>query len=141
MSLAEDLDDVESSIALNAIASTFSLTSTSKLKKTSPVHEHCRAPTQRERQEKTGLKWIWCKHCTNSSYSAQSTTNMRNHLIRVHEIDVSLSTPTVRTIATESINALYAKLLLSLGAIKNTLTKRYSGEQLIKKLSTRLSWI
>jgi hypothetical protein len=46
---------------------------------------------------------------------------MRNHLIRVHEIDVSLSTPAVRATATDSIEALYTKLLIQLGSSKDNL--------------------
>ena len=46
---------------------------------------------------------------------------MRNHLIRVYEIDGSPSTPAVHATATGSIEALYTKLLIQLGSSKDIL--------------------
>ena len=89
-----------------------SIPSTKKSRKSSPVHEHCRTPTPEEREEKPESKWIWCKHCP---HVAQSTTNIRNHLRVAHEIVVPTAISAVRTIAAETVESLYTKLLLQLG--------------------------
>ena len=103
MSAFLDVDESES----------FSLLSASSLtkKKRSLVHEHCRDPTPEEKEEKSESKWMWCKHC---QYVGQSTTNMRNHLQSKHEILVPQNKSS-RTIATETVEALYDKLLRKLG--------------------------
>ena len=66
------------------------------------------------------MEWIWCKHCP--KYPAQSTTNMRQHLESVHGITVSKAPGSgIRTTATETVEALYTKLLLRLGDSKDDL--------------------
>ena len=82
-----------------------------KSRKSSPVHDHCRTPTAKEKEEKPDKRWLWCKHC---SYAAQSTTNIKNHLLSAHNINVLLAASN-RTRATETVDALYDKLLLQLG--------------------------
>jgi hypothetical protein len=107
-------ETVEGTIeAANSIAS-------KKSRKISPVHEHCRRPTPEEAKEKQESKWIWCKYCP--SYSSQNTTNMRIHLNSTHGITVDKASHShVRTSATETVDALYTKLLLRLGESKSDL--------------------
>ena len=84
--------------------------SAKKSRKSSPVHDHCRTPTAKEKEEKPDKRWLWYKHC---SYAAQSTTNIKNHLLSVHDINILLAASN-RTRATETVDALYDKLLLQL---------------------------
>lgn len=120
----QEIEEFELSLTSNAFEGTVetanSIPSTKKSRKTSPVHEHCRTPTPEEKQEKPELKWIWCKHCP--KYPAQSTTNMRQHLESVHGITVNKAPDSgIRTTATETVAALYTKLLLRLGDSKDDL--------------------
>ena len=122
--MSSEIEDFELSLALNtaeAMSKTAnSAPSTQKSRKTSPVHEHCRTLTLEERQEKPGSQWIWCKYCP--KFPAQSTTNMRQHLDSVHGITTSkVPDSSIRTTATETIKALYTKLLLRLGNSKDDL--------------------
>lgn len=78
------------------------------------------ASTSSTRQEKPGSKWIQCKYCLNPS--AQSTTIMSQHLDSVLGITISMAPDfSVRTTATETIEALYTKLLLRLVDSKDDL--------------------
>jgi hypothetical protein len=120
------IEDFELSLTSNTIEGTIevadSTTSGKKSRKFSPVHEHCRTPTINEIEERPDPKWIWCKHCPN--YSAQNTTNMRQHLARIHGISIAkISDSGIRTTATETVEALYTKLLLQLGNSKDDLDK------------------
>ncbi|KAF1988405.1 hypothetical protein K402DRAFT_391639, partial [Aulographum hederae CBS 113979] len=120
----QDIEDFELSLTSNTFEETtetvHSLASTRNSRKSSPVHQHCRPPTSDERKEKPESKWIWCKYCSN--YSAQSTTNMKQHLQRIHEINVDLKADSsIRSGATETVEALYAKLLLQLNDSRNDL--------------------
>ena len=122
----QEIEDFELSITSNAVEGTIdtinSISLTKKSRKTSPIHEHCRMPTTEERQKKPGSQWIWCKYC--SSYPAQSTTNMRQHLESIHEITISKAPDSsIRITATETIEALYTKLLLQLGNSKEDLDR------------------
>jgi uncharacterized membrane protein YheB (UPF0754 family) len=66
---------------------------------------------------------------------------MRNHLIRVHEIDVSLSTPAVRATATDSIEALYTKLLIQLGSSKDNLDQEILRRTVNQEVVNQTLWI
>lgn len=117
-------EDAESLLTFETVDGTIetvnSLASTKKSRKISPVHEHCRRPTPEEAKEKPESKWIWCKYCP--SYSSQNTTNMRIHLDSTHGIVVDKAPQAgVRTSATETVDALYAKLLLRLDESKSGL--------------------
>ena len=82
-------------------------------RKASPVRLHCRTPTEAEKDEKSHhRKWMWCKYCT---YSAQSTTAMQSHLRKEHTISLELSTSSIRTIASTTIEGLYEQLLIKVG--------------------------
>ena len=120
----QETEDFELSLTSNVVEGTIetvdSKSSAKKSRKTSPVHEHCRAPTLDERKEKPEPKWIWCKHCP--KYHAQNTSNMRQHLESVHGIIIDKAPDSgIRTTATETIEALYTKLLLRLGNSKDDL--------------------
>ena len=111
----QEIEDFKLSITLNAVKGTIdtinSISLTKKSRKTSPIHEHCHILTTEERQKKPGSQWIWYKYC--SSYPAQSTTNIRQHLESIHEITISKAPDSsIRITATETIEALYTKLLL-----------------------------
>jgi hypothetical protein len=117
-------EDFELSLTSNVIEGTIeatnSIASAKKSRKTSPIHEHCRTPTPDERKERPEAKWIWCKHCP--KYHAQNTSNMRQHLENVHGITIGKAPDSgIRTTATETVEALYAKLLLRLGDSKDNL--------------------
>ena len=104
LSLASNAADGTTKTAPETIKSS---TTVSKARKVSPVHEHCRTATAEERKEKPASKWIWCKYCP--SYSAQNTTNMRQHLSSIHGITVSkVPDSIVRTTATETVESLYS---------------------------------
>jgi hypothetical protein len=114
------LNYLTSNVVEGTIETVDSITSAKKSRRTSPVHEHCRAPTPDEKKERPEPKWIWCKHCP--KYSAQNTSNMRQHLDSVHGITVSKAPDSgIRTTAIETIEALYTKLLLRLGDSKDDL--------------------
>ena len=100
------------SVSIDQSESHISAPSSSNRKKSSAVHLHCRTPTEEERNTKPEQKWIWCKYCV---YSAQSTTNMKGHLQRTHEITIELSSSIVRTTAGATVQGLYDQLLLKLG--------------------------
>ena len=122
----QEIEDIGLSLTSNAaegtIDTTDSIALTKKSRKSSPVHEHCRTPTSDERKEKPGSKWIWCKYCP--KYPAQNTSNMRQHLENVHGITISrMPDSIIRTTATETVEALYAQLLLRLGGSKDDLDK------------------
>ena len=119
--MSSEIGDFELSLASNiAKGTTKTANSTQKSRKTSPIHEHCRTLTLEERQEKPESKQIWCKYCP--KFPAQSTTNMRLHLDSVHGITTSkVPNFSIRTTATETIKALYTKLLLQLSNSKDDL--------------------
>jgi hypothetical protein len=118
MSLGVQESDTSFSVTSNVAVST---TSTTHGKKKSPVHEHCRTATTEEKEEKPGPQWMWCKYCMDPSYSAQSTTNMRNHLARTHGITSSKLSAVIRTKGHDTVDSLYTQLLLLLGESKETL--------------------
>src|SRR5450432_3835066 len=120
--MSSEIEDFELSLASNTAEGTTETADslTQKSRKTSSVYEHCRTPTLEERQEKLESKWIWCKYCL--KFPAQSTTNMRQHLDSVHGITVSkVPNSSICTTATETIEALYTKLLLWLSNSKDDL--------------------
>ena len=71
------------------------------------VRQHQRKEKRSQNQNGYGAK-----HCP---HVAQSTTNIRNHLRVAHEIVVPTAISAVRTIAAETVESLYTKLLLQLG--------------------------
>ena len=137
-----EIEDFELSLTSNAMEGTIeivdSFTSAKQSRKTSPAHEHCRAPTPDERKETSEPKWGWRKHCL--KYYAQNTSNIRQHLDSVHGIIIDKAPDFgIRTTATETIEALYTKLnfFYGLATAKTTLLRRFLGAQLINRWSIK----
>jgi hypothetical protein len=100
--------EVDSTVLLNSAQSIETSSTQLWKKKSSNIHQYCRDPSNTEAvRDDRGRKIYYCSLCT--SHSSKSTTNLRKHLFRDHDIKLEPSIPNIKATALKQLQDLWSQ--------------------------------